>query len=326
MSKKAKSLNDDLGKYLDAMTAGSILDSTLKEAINQELYSTGFPFLDSRLGGGLYPDGLYVVSGMTELETTAICQQMAENMANGGKDVIYFSLEASKELLILKSIARTAYQIALEKYKYPSEVRYCPSLAQISNKAGLEGLRSEEKETLEKAKERLRQSGSGKHLYYRDGAVISANVIEDAIVEHVMYSKKAPIIFVDYLQLLYPVSVSTTMYDDVRKNLRELRGICRKYHTPIIAIYNIYKDIYSSEITMDDFSDSMNTDFIDGFIGLQYGGSASTSRSERSYSKNDWRRDVKAFVLKQKNSFNTNGVRFKFFTEHELFSEEEYQH
>ena len=67
--------------------------------------STGFAALDEELGGGLV-EGLYVIGALTSLGKTTFAMQIADSLANQDLDVLYFSLEMSKSLLISKSISR----------------------------------------------------------------------------------------------------------------------------------------------------------------------------------------------------------------------------
>ena len=70
---------------------------------------TGFPALDSWLGGGLY-EGLLVLAGSPSLGKTSFMWQIAESAAVGGFDCLFFSMEMSRKELLSKSLARRAFE------------------------------------------------------------------------------------------------------------------------------------------------------------------------------------------------------------------------
>ena len=67
---------------------------------------TGFQYLDNMTRGGLFP-GLYVITAISGGGKTTFSLQMADQIAERGKHVLYFSLEQSRFELTSKSIART---------------------------------------------------------------------------------------------------------------------------------------------------------------------------------------------------------------------------
>ncbi|GHT93103.1 hypothetical protein FACS1894122_07820 [Alphaproteobacteria bacterium] len=66
----------------------------IAESVNTPAISTGFPRLDEFLNGGLY-EGLYILGAISSAGKTAFVLQMADEIAKGGGDVLYFSLEMS---------------------------------------------------------------------------------------------------------------------------------------------------------------------------------------------------------------------------------------
>jgi replicative DNA helicase len=84
-----------------------------KDRIN---ISTGFSTFDDVLGGGLF-EGLYVIGAVTSLGKTTFAMQIADSIASQGIDILYFSLEMSKSLIMSKSISRHTFLDCLNNSK-----------------------------------------------------------------------------------------------------------------------------------------------------------------------------------------------------------------
>ena len=66
---------------------------------------TGFPKLDSWLEGGLMP-GLYLVGSAATVGKTSLCLQIADQIAEAGRPVLFVSVVQRANELIAKSVAR----------------------------------------------------------------------------------------------------------------------------------------------------------------------------------------------------------------------------
>lgn len=93
--------------YLKTSTAHylqSFIDG-IPESVNTPCISTGFSSLDNVLDGGLY-EGLYVIGAISSLGKTTLIAQIADQIAQAGTDVLFFSLEMARNELISKSVSR----------------------------------------------------------------------------------------------------------------------------------------------------------------------------------------------------------------------------
>ena len=70
---------------------------------------TGCTYLDNQLQNCVYP-GIYVIAAISSLGKTTLMHQIADQMAEMGTHVIYFSIEQSRMELLCKSLARRMYQ------------------------------------------------------------------------------------------------------------------------------------------------------------------------------------------------------------------------
>ena len=75
---------------------------------NSVRIKTGFPQLDELLGGGLAP-GLVVLGGQPGVGKSTFCLQLAENVAESGIPVLYFSFEMQERQIAAKSISRKLF-------------------------------------------------------------------------------------------------------------------------------------------------------------------------------------------------------------------------
>ena len=72
----------------------------------RDIYCTGFNKLDRAIK---ITDGLYIIGAISSLGKTTFALQIADHVAESGRDVIIFSLEMSRKELIDKSICRMIF-------------------------------------------------------------------------------------------------------------------------------------------------------------------------------------------------------------------------
>lgn len=66
---------------------------------------TGYPSLDRKLGGGMYRSGMYIVGARPGMGKTTLGINIAENIAGGGKPVLFVSLEMGRVQIMCKRMA-----------------------------------------------------------------------------------------------------------------------------------------------------------------------------------------------------------------------------
>ena len=96
--------------YLDTF------NEMIKDKENNKPLSTGIKQLDEALEGGFYKKNLVILGAISSLGKTTLALQLGDNIARGGKDVLIFSLEMSKEELIAKSLSRNSFLKAYDKH------------------------------------------------------------------------------------------------------------------------------------------------------------------------------------------------------------------
>ena len=68
-------------------------------------YKTELPFFDDLLGGGVLKQTLLLLMAAPGTGKTTLCQQIAEEMAEHGKPVIYLNFEMSREQMLAKALS-----------------------------------------------------------------------------------------------------------------------------------------------------------------------------------------------------------------------------
>ena len=119
-------IQEENDKILTQNSCYSHLNSILNKFISnkdRKLLSTGYSKLDATLGGGLY-NSLYVIGGISGLGKTSIVLNILENLAKKEQDVLFISLEMSREELVAKSLSRFTRETVDKRFTpmdYPSQ-------------------------------------------------------------------------------------------------------------------------------------------------------------------------------------------------------------
>ena len=253
---------------------------------------TGWESLDKVLDGGLY-EGLYVIPGATGTGKTAFALQMAYQIAEQEKDVLYISLEMGEEEIYERHISRISYQL----FGNTSQAKTVHSIIQ-------------EKKTVVAAKEQFEKVG----LYLRTVCGVGSIDADDIrkIVENYEYELDTlPVVFVDYLQILKAHDPHMTDKQAVDYNVLRLKQLSRDYKIPIIALASMNRTSYSDVISMVSIKESGAIEYTsDVCIGLQMTAMEKVVDSAKKQGQKEKavrelkakiKRDMQAVILKQRN-------------------------
>lgn len=213
---------------------------------------TGFPILD-KLSNGLYA-GLYVIAATSSLGKTTLALQLADNLAEAGNEVLFFSLEQSRLELITKSFSR------MLKQKQDESIS---SLA-LRNGNYLEKLKDAVKLYKDKVGNRMNiiEGNFGCNIDY-----ISAYVRE-----YINKNGTSPIIFVDYLQILQPSPVlkSSNTREAVDQTITALKRLSRDYDLTVFIISSVNRSNYMQPIDFESLKESGGIEYTADVVwGLQ---------------------------------------------------------
>jgi replicative DNA helicase len=184
--------------------------------------STGIPCIDKIMAGGLRPKQVVVIGAPPAMGKTAICQWLVENMAEKKKDfsAMYFCYEMAREQMQARGASRLFHQeggtlSALDILDGRFNWRECIALydKKIANKVAYIGL------------------GSG--LMSSDLKEL-VRKIQDGVKYRAMMGQPAPLIVVDYLQLI--TAGTKDEKEDLKVIMGELKRIAVQYSTTVIAV------------------------------------------------------------------------------------------
>lgn len=310
--------NLERSSYLE--TANSYaLDDFIKERDNESFscVSTGFNSLDSALDGGFY-EGLHVIGAISSLGKTTFIMQLADCFAMQERDVLFFSLEMAKKEIIAKSLSRLTVE---NVEKNGRDMALAKSTRAIMTDDWQE-YSKEEKGVIELAL--IDYEGFAKHIYTKEGAgETGVKEIREAVKRHFSLTGNAPVVIVDYLQILAPYNERATDKQNTDKAVLELKRISRDYKTPVIAISSFNRANYKTSVSMEAFKESGAIEYSsDVLMGLQFQG-AEKDNFNLNEAKLRRPRDIELIILKNRNGEAGASIKFKYYSRFNYFKENE---
>lgn len=201
--------------------------------------SSGLSILDTALGGGFRP-GLCVLGGVSGVGKTTLMLQLADTWAAQGQPVLYFTTEMSPFELAAKSMARVGQNVL------PGVTARQILDAQVP-KAQLEELLLLYWDTV---RGNLEFAGSGE--------LITPTRLSEEVSKFADRYGKAPVVLVDYLQLLAPERSSVTDKQNTDRAVVALKQIARRWDTLVLCASSFNREAYSqtAEISMSAFKET----------------------------------------------------------------------
>ena len=131
----------------------------------------------------------------------------------------------------------------------------------------------------------------------------------------------APVVIVDYLQILAPYNERLTDKQNVDKTVLELKRISRDYKIPVIGISSFNRANYSTAVNLEAFKESGAIEYSsDVLIGLQLKGSGSKDFDvNTAKAKNP--REVELVILKNRNGRTGEKIDFNYYPLFNYFRE-----
>lgn len=242
--------------------------NNIEESKRAAYLPTGFNSLDQILDGGLYA-GLYVVGSISSLGKTTFCLQLADQIAQQGQDVLIFSLEMARNELIAKSVSRLTLIKALNDNISTANAK--------TTRGILTGTRYKNYSSVEKSliRESVEEYGKyGDNIYITEGiGNVGIEEIREKVKKHIKITGKAPVVVIDYLQILAPSDIRATDKQNTDKAVLELKRLSRDCSIPVIGISSFNRDNYTAPVNLASFKESGAIEYSsDILIGLQYEG------------------------------------------------------
>lgn len=274
---------------------------------------TGFSNLDA-LAGGLY-SGLYVLAAISSLGKTSFALQLADQLAENGSEVIFFSMEQSRLELVSKSIARRTAQ----KEK--------PVTSLSIRKGYLPGQVLEAVQDYKKA--------VGDRISIVEGN-FSCNIsfIGEYIRQYINQNGTRPVVFIDYLQILQPAEDSRrqTTKETVDSTVTELKRISRDLDLTIFLISSVNRSNYLTPIDFESLKESGGIEFTaDVIYGLQLQclnddlftaeKKIKEKREKIKQAKAETPRKIELVCLKNRYGISNYSCYFNYYPANDLFTE-----
>ncbi len=275
-AEEERKLEAERKDYLKKETVYGHLEGFLNgiaASVNTPATPTGFRLFDEILDGGLY-EGLYCVGAITSLGKTTLALQIADQIASQtGKRILIYSLEMSQAELMSKSLSRLTL---MEVLKQGKSTKLAKTARGITDGDRYKYYSEEEKKIIIKAIETYQRSYSHK-ITIREGiGDIGVQQIREDVARVKRLFGEAPIVVVDYLQILAPYNeeyIRATDKQNTDRNVVELKRISRDYKTSIIGISSFNRDNYTQPVNLSSFKESGAIEYSsDVLIGLQLNG------------------------------------------------------
>lgn len=285
----------------------------IKAGANTSYTPTGFSEFDKELDGGFYP-GLYILGAISSLGKTTLLLQIADQIAESGKDILYFSLEMAATELISKSISRHTFKLCKDVKRNAKTARGITTASRYINYS------QAEKNLINQAIEAYSQYAD--HLYIYEGVGdIGVEQIKEKVLEHKELTGNTPLVFIDYLQILAPYDLSASDKQNTDKAVLELKRLSRDYKTTVIGISSFNRDSYRTEVNMAAFKESGAIEYgSDVLIALQPQGMepgyTATEQKKNAQLVKECKasedRNVEAVILKNRNGKTGGKVGFSY--------------
>ena len=324
-------LDEKRQQYINANSTTQYINEFIngvKESVNTPPIATGYSNLDEYLDGGLY-EGLYTIGAITSLGKTTFILQMADYIAEHGKDVLIFSLEMSHTELLSKSFARNTYKYCIDNGIDINP--YAKSSRNITNGALYPHYKAEEIHIIKKAINKYAEYSNHIYIYENDykryNHTLSVADVEQIAAEHKRNTGNNPVIIIDYLQLLAPPQERLTDKQAVDQTILRLKDISRKYKTPVIAISSFNRTNYRTPATFESFKESGGIEYTSNVtLALQLKGVETTKETtngqfniEEAKTKNP--REIELKILKNRAGQTGGKLQFNYYPQFDYFRE-----
>lgn len=262
--------------------------------------TTGHRKLDSAINGGLFP-GLYTIGAEPGTGKTAFVMQIADHIAAGGRPVLVYALEMSAFQLKARSISR----ITAEK-KAPKE-------AATANEIMFPG-KTEKAAVIKEATEEY--FAKAKTLYIVESyAGTTAAQIEKDVRNFSLRYGEAPVVIVDYLQILAPISDRTTDKQNADAAVKTLKNISRTHKTPVIVISSWNRSAYETGGGMAAFKESGSIEYTsDVLASLQLKAvidkTTAAPKAEKAKAAQEGRKEARKIPQRIEVTFSVHKNRF----------------
>ncbi len=307
-SNRERYLTKSLDNYIDSFT------QSMTKSGRTPCTPTGFKQLDAALDGGLY-NGLYILGAVSSLGKTTFVTQLADQIANSGRDVLFFSFEMSNYEIMSKSISRHTLQLAESR----KDMKLAKTARELTTPERYIKFSKEEKGAVREAAEEYGRYA--KHIFFEDYRERFMDNLSDYIRKHQRYTGKTPIVIIDYLQLIALYNERDTDKKSVDRIVAFLKKTAALLGTTIICISSFNRANYKESVSMEAFKESGAIEYSsDVLIGLQFKGTGE-KKFDINEAKRNIPRNIELVILKNRNGRSGDVIPFNYYPGYNYFSE-----
>ena len=294
------------------------MDTEIAALKAQAIRRTGFSNLDAQ-AGSIY-SGLYIVGGVSSVGKTTFISQLADNMAEQGQHVLFFSMEQSRLEMVSKSIARQTAKLDPDR---------AVSSLQIRTGADTPLIQKATTAYIEAVQDRM--------------SIIEGNLA--CTVSYIgEYTRRyiaknggiRPVVIIDYLQIIQPDKDPDTgrkMGDQrqiVDYNITRLKRMSRELEIPVFVISSLNRSNYLTPIDFESFKESGGIEYTcDVCWGLQLEvlnedifnkeGKVKEKREKVAAAKEATPRDVELVCMKNRYGKSRYTAKFRYYPQYDYF-------
>lgn len=255
-------------RMLSKLGVHDVFDVAIELAAGQadrEPIPTGLSTLDAALGGGLPTGGLVTLGAVSSTGKTTLCLQVADHMAASGRPVLFVTVEQGRHELVAKSVSRIMRQLPTRNGGH-----YVASSAEIQSAKAREAWGAPMQDAFTKAcTDYANRVAPNLRIMETDRQPSTADIRKAAEAMARLFGT-APVVFVDYLQLLAPADKRMTERQAVDRNVMDLRHLARDMRACVVAISSLNRASYSEGVTLEAFKESGAIEYgSDVLLGLQ---------------------------------------------------------
>ena len=282
---------------------------------------TGYENLDKITS--LYP-GLYVIGGLSTLGKTTFIHQMADQMAERGEHILFFSLEMATLELISKSLARLT-TMDEQGYNFDNAVS---------------GLQIRLNDIPSRSKGKVQQAITKYENISKRFSIIEGNFNTDVdyirqyINDYILFNKVSPVVIIDYLQIIPGREQDRNDKERVDYVVTELKRISRDFNISIIVVSSLNRTNYLTPIDFESFKESGGIEYTADVVwGLQLqvihesifskNGDLKRKRDLINRAKKANPRKIELVCLKNRNGISNYSCVFDYYPKYDLFISKE---
>ncbi len=284
--------------------------------------STGFNMLNMALGDGFnaggLPVGLTTIGAISSLGKTTYALQIADHIAASGRDVLVVALEMTAVELAAKSISRLA-PFDVSGFTARAIKHFNDFIAQIQPAF------RDEKETVFR-RIQAEYAKIAEHLYIVEPhARPTADDVEKLVELHIAATGRAPVLVVDYLQILAPHDERGTDKANADYAISKLKTISRDKQIPVLCISSLNRLNYNETARLEAFKETGAIEYSsDIILGMQLYGAGMKKQGksldvDAEKARNP--RRIQVVVLKNRDGITGNVIPYHYYPARNKFIE-----